>query len=117
MNYTAFNPWILTLTAFLPAAGALLIALLLRRDRDVRIFSLAISVLTFLASLHLPAHYAATRQATGGLGLRTEPALGHKPEHSLSRRRGLHLDVAGGALHAAGSLLRAGLLEDASTSG
>ena len=66
MNYTAFNPWILTLTAFLPAAGALLIALLLRRDRDIRIFALAISVLTFLASLHLPAHYAATRQATGG---------------------------------------------------
>ena len=66
MNYTSFNPWILTLTAFLPAAGALLIALLLRRDRDVRIFAMAISVLTFLASLHLPAHYMATIPATGG---------------------------------------------------
>jgi NADH-quinone oxidoreductase subunit M len=58
MNLNALNPWILTLTTFLPAAGALLIAILPRRDRDIRWFALAISVITVLLSLHLPRHYA-----------------------------------------------------------
>ncbi len=57
MNLSTLNPWILTLTTFLPALGALLIALLPRRDRDIRWFALAISVITLLLSLHLPAHY------------------------------------------------------------
>ncbi len=66
MNFSTLNPWILTLTTFLPAVGALLIALLLRRDRDIRWFALAISVITLLLSLHLPAHYREVAPAGSG---------------------------------------------------
>ncbi|MGC2211503.1 MAG: NADH-quinone oxidoreductase subunit M [Candidatus Korobacteraceae bacterium] len=66
MNLSTLNPWILTLTTFLPAVGALLIALFLRRDRDIRWFALAISVLTLLVSLHLPAHYHEVAPANSG---------------------------------------------------
>jgi NADH-quinone oxidoreductase subunit M len=48
---------ILTIVVFLPLAGAILLALLPRRDRDVRYFALGISLITLLASLHLPWHY------------------------------------------------------------
>ncbi len=42
---------------FVPLAGALLLVLLPRRDRDIRIFSLVISLLTFVLSLHLPVYF------------------------------------------------------------
>src|SRR5277367_5642513 len=48
---------ILTLVTFAPLAGALLLMFLPRRDRDVRIFSLVISLLTFVLSLHLPVYF------------------------------------------------------------
>jgi len=48
---------ILTLVTFVPAAGALLLLVFPRRDRDIRLFSLVISLLTFVLSLHLPAHF------------------------------------------------------------
>ncbi len=48
---------ILTLVTFAPLAGALLLVLLPRRDRDIRIFSLVISLLTFVLSLHLPVYF------------------------------------------------------------
>ena len=48
---------ILTLVTFAPLAGALLLTLLPRRDRDIRIFSLVISLLTFVLSLHLPVYF------------------------------------------------------------
>ncbi len=38
---------ILTLVTFAPLAGGLLLMLLPRRDRDIRIFALVISLLTF----------------------------------------------------------------------
>ena len=66
MNLPTLNPWILTLTTFLPALGALLIAFLPRRDRDIRWFALAISVITLLVSLHLPAHYREVAPAASG---------------------------------------------------
>ncbi len=47
---------ILTLVTFVPAAGALLLLFFPRRDRDTRLFALLISLLTFILSLHLPAH-------------------------------------------------------------
>ena len=47
---------ILTLVTFTPAAGGLLILLIPRRDRDIKIFALVISLLAFVASLHLPVH-------------------------------------------------------------
>jgi NADH-quinone oxidoreductase subunit M len=48
---------ILTLVTFVPAAGALLLLFFPRRDRDIRLFALVISLLTFILSLHLPAHF------------------------------------------------------------
>src|SRR5213078_273213 len=47
---------ILTLVTFIPAAGGLLLLLIPRRDRDIRIFALIISLFTFGLSLHLIAH-------------------------------------------------------------
>ncbi len=48
---------ILTLVTFVPLAGAVLLMLLPRRDRDIRIFSLVVSLLTFILSLHLPVYF------------------------------------------------------------
>jgi NADH-quinone oxidoreductase subunit M len=48
---------ILTLVTFVPLAGALLLAFFPRRDRDIRIFSLVVSLLAFGLSLHLPVHF------------------------------------------------------------
>ncbi len=47
---------ILTLVTFVPAAGAVLLLFFPRRDRDIRLFALVISLLAFVLSLHLPAH-------------------------------------------------------------
>ena len=48
---------ILTLVTFAPAAGGFLLLLFPRRDRDIRAFALVISLLAFVMSLHLPAHF------------------------------------------------------------
>jgi NADH-quinone oxidoreductase subunit M len=48
---------ILTLVTFVPAAGALLLLFFPRRDRDIRVFALVISLLALALSLHLPAHF------------------------------------------------------------
>ena len=48
---------ILSLITFLPAAGAVIVALLPRRGKVIQWAALAISLVTFLATLHLPAHY------------------------------------------------------------
>ena len=52
----SLGPIILSLVTFIPAAGALLLLLIPRRDRDIKLFSLLISVLAFLVSLYLPVH-------------------------------------------------------------
>jgi NADH-quinone oxidoreductase subunit M len=56
MSYEALHSWILTLVTFIPLGGALLLMFFPRRDRDIRIFSLVISLMTFVFSLHLPVH-------------------------------------------------------------
>jgi NADH-quinone oxidoreductase subunit M len=56
MNTLTLNPIILSLVTFTPAVGALLLLLTPRRDRDIKLFALVISLLTFVASLHLPVH-------------------------------------------------------------
>jgi NADH-quinone oxidoreductase subunit M len=48
---------ILTLVTFVPLAGALLLMLLPRRDRDIRFVALFFSLATFLLSLHLPVYF------------------------------------------------------------
>jgi NADH-quinone oxidoreductase subunit M len=55
MNFLDRN--ILTLVTFVPLAGALLLILFPRRDRDIRIFALVVSLLSFGISLHLPVHF------------------------------------------------------------
>src|ERR1700729_1971535 len=57
MSNDGLNSIILTLVTFAPLAGALLLILLPRRDRDIRVFSLVISLLTFVLSLHLPVYF------------------------------------------------------------
>ena len=55
MNWLDNN--ILTLVTFVPAIGAVLLLFFPRRDRDIRLFALIVSLLTFVLSLHLPAHF------------------------------------------------------------
>ena len=57
MSTDSLSSSILTLVTFAPLAGALLLVLLPRRDRDIRIFSLVVSLLTFVLSLHLPVYF------------------------------------------------------------
>ncbi|HXE90938.1 MAG TPA: NADH-quinone oxidoreductase subunit M [Terriglobales bacterium] len=57
-----FDAHILTLVTFAPLAGALLLALLPRRDELLRRASLLISLVTFVLSLHLPASFDAARK-------------------------------------------------------
>ena len=52
-----WSPIILTLVTFVPLAGALLLTIFPRRDRDIRVFALVISLIDFFLSLHLPAHF------------------------------------------------------------
>jgi NADH-quinone oxidoreductase subunit M len=56
MNMESLSPIVLSLVTFIPAAGGLLILLIPRRDRDIKVFALVISLLAFVASLHLPVH-------------------------------------------------------------
>src|ERR1700687_4362157 len=56
VNMDSLSPIILSLVTFIPAAGGLLILLIPRRDRDIKLFALVISILAFVASLHLPVH-------------------------------------------------------------
>src|SRR5215471_18921239 len=48
------NAWILTLVTFIPAAGAILLMLLPRNDKNIRWIALIISLVTFAFSLYLP---------------------------------------------------------------
>ena len=57
MNIDNLSPYILSLVTFAPLAGAILLIVLPRRDRDIRIFSFVISLLTFVLSLHLPVYF------------------------------------------------------------
>jgi NADH-quinone oxidoreductase subunit M len=51
------NDSILTLTTFVPAAGAVVVALLPRRGRIIQWFTLAVALITFGLTLHLPYNY------------------------------------------------------------
>ncbi len=62
MNSSALNTYILTIVTFIPAVGAVLLMFFPRRDRDIRWFALFVSLLTFVLSLHLPAHFVNGQQ-------------------------------------------------------
>jgi NADH-quinone oxidoreductase subunit M len=57
------NNNILTIVTFLPLAGAILLVFFPRRDRDIRWFALAVSVISLLASLHLPWYFVRGQSA------------------------------------------------------
>jgi NADH-quinone oxidoreductase subunit M len=61
MSEPSMNNSILTLVTFVPLAGALLLLFMPRRDREIRRFALAVSLVTFIASLHLPVHFLASQ--------------------------------------------------------
>jgi NADH-quinone oxidoreductase subunit M len=54
---TVLDHWMLTLVTMIPLAGGLLLLVFPRRDRDIRLFALVISLLEFILSLHLPVHF------------------------------------------------------------
>lgn len=62
MNTHVLDPFILSLVTFVPLGGALLLMAFPRRERDIRAFTLAVAVLTFILSLHLPVHYVIGQQ-------------------------------------------------------
>lgn len=51
------NESILTLITFVPAVGAAVVVLLPRRGRVIPAFALLVTLVTFVLSLHLPAHF------------------------------------------------------------
>jgi len=57
MNIETLSPFILSLVTFVPGGGALLLLLFPRRHRDIRLFALVVSLLTFILSLHLAVHF------------------------------------------------------------
>jgi NADH-quinone oxidoreductase subunit M len=59
----ALDNSMLTLVALIPLAGAVLLVLFPRRDRDIRLFALVVSLLDFVLSLHLPVHFQRGRTA------------------------------------------------------
>src|SRR5215471_14558397 len=65
MKIDHLSPYILTLVTFAPLVGALLLMLFPRRDRDIRIFSFVVSLLTFVLSLHLPVYFKRPPVAAG----------------------------------------------------
>jgi NADH-quinone oxidoreductase subunit M len=54
---TALDSSILSLVTLIPLAGALFLLVFPRRDRDIRVFALVLSVLDFAVSLHLPVYF------------------------------------------------------------
>ncbi len=54
---TGLDTSILGLVTFIPLAGTLLLMVFPRRDRDIRIFALVVTLLDFVVSLHLPVHF------------------------------------------------------------
>jgi NADH-quinone oxidoreductase subunit M len=56
MSTASLSPIVLSLVTFIPAVGGLLLLLIPRRDRDIKVFALVVSLLAFVASLHLPVH-------------------------------------------------------------
>ena len=61
MNSPTLDNAILSLVTFIPLAGALVLMLVPRRDRDIKVIALIFAVAAFVASLHLPVHLQRSR--------------------------------------------------------
>ena len=80
MNLMNLDHTILTIITFLPLAGVILLALLPDRGKLMQWGALVITLLTFVATLHLPAHYSygtpgGAFQFEQNLGWITSPAI------------------------------------------
>jgi len=64
VNMTFINGSILTLVTFLPAAGALILAVFPRKVIGERWFALGVAVANFILSLHLLRYEVPTRFAS-----------------------------------------------------
>ncbi|HWR13851.1 MAG TPA: NADH-quinone oxidoreductase subunit M [Terriglobales bacterium] len=62
MNTHVLDPFILSLVTFVPMGSALLLMFFPRRERDIRLFTFFVAVLTFILSLHLPVHFIPGQQ-------------------------------------------------------
>jgi NADH-quinone oxidoreductase subunit M len=60
---TGLDSAILSLVTLVPLAGGILLLVFPRRDRDIRVFALVVTLLDFVLSLHLPVHL--TRNQAG----------------------------------------------------
>jgi NADH-quinone oxidoreductase subunit M len=60
-----FDPIILSLIVFFPLAGAVILALLPDRGKTMQWGALIVTLVTFVMTLHLPAHYAYGTQQSG----------------------------------------------------
>ena len=95
MNKRILDRIILTLVTFMPAmAGAALLLIIPRRDRDIRVFALVVSLLMFGCLSHLAAYF---QRHVAGLSIRESTSVDLYAKHSLPHGRGRHLDVAGPA--------------------
>ena len=54
---SVLNDHILTAITFVPTAGALVVVFLPRKGRVIQAFTLVVTLVTFVLSLHLPAHF------------------------------------------------------------
>ena len=70
---------ILSLVTFIPLAGGVLLLIFPRRDRDIRIFGLVISLLTFVVTLHLPVHFH-----------RSQPGFQYEVDHAWIPTPNIH---------------------------
>ena len=93
MSTDSWSPYILTFVTFAPLVGALLLVLFPRRDRDIRIFALVFSLLTFLLSLHLPVYF---HRSAAGFQYEVNRLVDLHSQHSLPHGHRRHLPVAGG---------------------
>jgi NADH-quinone oxidoreductase subunit M len=76
---TALDNSMLTLVTFIPLAGGILLLFFPRRDRDIRLFALVVSLLDFVLSLHLPVHFQ-----------RGQPGFQYEVNHSWISNPNIH---------------------------
>ncbi len=92
----SFNPYILTLVVFAPAVGAVLLAVLPRRDRDIRGFAMLVAIVTFLLSLHLPWYFHSQvkpAQPQAAIPLTSNLSLAYEVNHSWISTPNIHYHV------------------------
>ncbi|HXY11693.1 MAG TPA: NADH-quinone oxidoreductase subunit M, partial [Terriglobales bacterium] len=85
--------WILTLVTFIPLAGGLLLLVVPRRDRDIRVFALVVTLLDFLLSLHLPVHLRPESYARNAVGMANQRIFQYELNWPWIRVPNIHYHV------------------------